>query len=78
MPGRRWPRGREAVPGAPVACTRWCPDIAALVVGALDRDEAILIAAHLCSCPGCRAEYDELAQLRGWLRLLPWHDIAPM
>ncbi|MYW00149.1 hypothetical protein GT354_18025, partial [Streptomyces sp. SID3343] len=45
-------------------------DLGAFVLGALDEDEARQVREHVATCPRCRAEYDELAGLPGFLARL--------
>ncbi len=45
-------------------------DLGAFVLGALDEGEAQQVRAHVATCPRCRAEYDELAGLPGFLARL--------
>jgi hypothetical protein len=52
------------------ACADWRGDIGAYIVGALNGDQQIPVKRHLESCAACRAEYDELVPVRGWLSLL--------
>ncbi|UGQ14913.1 zf-HC2 domain-containing protein [Yinghuangia sp. ASG 101] len=47
-------------------------DLGAYVLGALDETETHWIRSHVATCPECRAEYDELAELPPFLaRLTP-------
>lgn len=59
------------------ACTGWQGEIAACILGALDRDQGAALARHLARCAGCRAEYDELAPLRGVLDRHARHSAEP-
>ena len=52
------------------SCAQWRGDIGAYVVGALDGSARSRVARHLAACAGCRADYDELVPVRGWLGLL--------
>ncbi|GLW10348.1 hypothetical protein Misp01_54760 [Microtetraspora sp. NBRC 13810] len=45
-------------------------------LGALDRDEAALVEAHLADCAECRAEYEELAGVSAFLAKVSEQDIA--
>jgi anti-sigma factor RsiW len=53
-----------------LACAQWRGDIGAYIVGALDRSARDRVIRHVAACPGCRADYDELVPVRGWLGLL--------
>jgi anti-sigma factor RsiW len=59
------------------ACPRWRGEIGAYIVGALDPDAAAAVRQHLARCADCRAEYDELAPLRGVLDRCAGRDSAP-
>lgn len=48
--------------------------LGALVIGALDVDEAAEVRAHLDGCEECRAEYDELRQMPRLLGLITLTD----
>lgn len=52
------------------ACASWRGDIGAYIVGALDSDQQTPVKRHLETCAACRADYDELVPVRGWLSLL--------
>lgn len=52
------------------ACADWQGEIGAYIVGALDERTTAAVSQHLASCAGCRAEYHELAPVRGWLSRL--------
>jgi anti-sigma factor RsiW len=47
------------------ACADWQGEIGAYIVGALDERTTAAVSQHLASCAGCRAEYHELAPVRG-------------
>lgn len=54
------------------SCAEWRGDIGAYIVGALDDRAGVRVSHHLAECHGCRADYDELVQVRAWLgRLAP-------
>lgn len=55
------------------ACREWRGDIGACIVGALGEDERAPLARHLAVCSGCRADYDELAEVRTWLSKLTFY-----
>jgi anti-sigma factor RsiW len=42
-------------------------EMGAYVVGALDGHARDRVTRHLAACAGCRADYDELLPVRGWL-----------
>ena len=48
-------------------CARWRGDLGAYVIGALDRGERDAMRLHLAACPACRADYEYLLPVRGWL-----------
>jgi hypothetical protein len=52
------------------SCARWRGDIGAYIVDALDGPAHDLVTRHLAVCAGCRADYDELVVVRGWLDAL--------
>lgn len=52
------------------SCAQWRGEIGAYIVGALDDRDAAAVHRHLAVCPGCRAEYEELVPVRGWLSRL--------
>lgn len=52
------------------SCPQWRGDIGACIVGALDGAARDRVIRHLAACAGCRADYDELIPVRGWLTLL--------
>jgi hypothetical protein len=49
------------------SCAQWRGDIGAYVVGALDARDHGRVTRHLAECRGCRADYDELIQVRDCL-----------
>jgi anti-sigma factor RsiW len=51
--------------------------LSALVDGELGPDDQAWAEAHLAGCPACRAERDQLAQLRQVVRDLPVLDLPP-
>lgn len=52
------------------SCPRWRGDIGAYLVGALDDSARDRVGRHLATCPGCRADHDELAPVRDRLNCL--------
>lgn len=52
------------------ACAGWRGEIGAYIVGVLDPGAAAAVRRHLRACLACRAEYEDLVQVRGWLTLL--------
>ena len=52
------------------ACPGWRGDLAAYLVGALDPQASAAVRHHLGTCPGCDAEYQDLAPVVSWLALL--------
>ena len=42
-------------------------DLAAYVIGALDRDECAAMKRHLAACPACRTDYKYLLPVRDLL-----------
>jgi len=48
------------------------------ILGGLDPTEHRAIELHLRDCAACRAEYDELKGLTGYLDLLSQDDIAEL
>jgi putative zinc finger protein len=52
------------------SCARWRGDIGAYIVDALDSPARDRVTRHLAVCAGCRADYDELVVVRGWLDAL--------
>jgi Putative zinc-finger len=52
------------------SCAQWRGDIGAYVVGALDHHARGRVTRHLANCRGCRADYDELVQVRDCLSRL--------
>jgi hypothetical protein len=59
------------------SCAEWRADIGAYIVGALDGRARAGVSRHLMACPGCRADYDDLVPLRGWLSQLTAADSSP-
>jgi anti-sigma factor RsiW len=68
------------------ACTNWRGEIGACVVGALDEGAAAVVTRHVAMCADCRAEYNDLIRVRGWLSRLaieykpagyPWQPANP-
>jgi anti-sigma factor RsiW len=52
------------------ACPGWRGDLAAYLVGALDRHACAAVRRHLGTCPACEAEYEDLVPVVSWLALL--------
>jgi anti-sigma factor RsiW len=52
------------------SCAEWRGDIGAYIVGALGGPARARVSRHLAACPGCQADYDELAPVRAWLSRL--------
>ena len=52
------------------ACPNWRGEIGAYVVGALDKRAVAAVARHVAACADCRAEYNDLIPVRGWLSRL--------
>lgn len=48
-------------------CVERRDDLAAFVIGALDRGERAAMKRHLATCPSCRADYEDLVPVRDWL-----------
>jgi hypothetical protein len=59
------------------SCAQWRGEIGAYIVGALDGPARARVSRHLVACPGCRADYDELIPVRGWLSQLTAADGSP-
>ncbi len=59
------------------SCAPWRGDIGAYVVGALDHRARGRVTRHLADCRGCRADYDELVQVRDCLSLLDLTTAGP-
>jgi anti-sigma factor RsiW len=57
-------------------CVEWRDDLAAFVIGALDREERDAVKRHLATCPPCRADYEELVPVRDWLARARQHLTA--
>jgi anti-sigma factor RsiW len=49
------------------ACGRWRDDLGAYILGALDGEERAAMRGHLVDCAACRADYEYLLPVRGWL-----------
>jgi hypothetical protein len=49
--------------------------LGAYMLGALDAEEAVLVEAHLVTCPDCRDEFDELSGLTSMLARVSEQDI---
>jgi hypothetical protein len=60
------------------SCAQWRGEIGAYIVGALDGPARARVSRHLVACPGCRADYDELVPVRGWLSQLTAADGPPV
>jgi hypothetical protein len=56
------------------SCAEWRGEIGAYIVGALDGPARARVGRHLVACAGCRADYDELTPVRGWLSQLASAD----
>ena len=52
------------------ACERWRGEIGAYIVGALDAGAGAGVRRHLRTCLTCRAEYEDLVQVRDRLTML--------
>jgi hypothetical protein len=59
------------------SCTQWRGDIGAYVVGALDDHANGRVTRHLANCRGCRADYDELVQVRDCLNRVDLPTAGP-
>ena len=68
------------------ACANWRGEIGACVVGALDEGAVAAVTRHVAMCADCRAEYNDLIRVRGWLSRLaieykpagfPWQPANP-
>ncbi|MEV8634430.1 zf-HC2 domain-containing protein [Streptosporangium sp. NPDC051023] len=46
------------------------------VLGALEPEECVLVEAHLAECDGCRAEFEELTGVAGFLGKVSEEDVA--
>ncbi|HEU5418471.1 MAG TPA: anti-sigma factor [Streptosporangiaceae bacterium] len=60
------------------SCAEWRGEIGAYIVGALDGRSRARVSRHLVACPGCRADYDELVPVRGWLSQLAAAEGSPV
>lgn len=58
-----------------MTCAEAREAIGALVLGALDRDEELLVREHIRGCPTCAAEYRELAAIPALLELVSAEQI---
>jgi predicted anti-sigma-YlaC factor YlaD len=54
-------------------CARWRDDLGAYILGALDGHEHAAMRGHLAACTACRADYDYLLPVRGWLARASQH-----
>ena len=52
------------------ACANWRGEIGAYVVGALGQHAVAAVTRHIATCADCRAEYNDLIPVRGWLSRL--------
>jgi anti-sigma factor RsiW len=52
------------------ACARWRGDIGAYLVDALDLDRRAEVRRHMQACAACRADYEDLLPVLGWLSRL--------
>lgn len=59
------------------ACAQWRGEIGAYIVGVLDGAGRDAVRAHLEVCGCCRAEYEDLVPVRGWLGRLTPADGVP-
>ncbi len=50
--------------------------LGAYVLGALEPEECVLVEAHLAECDGCRAEFEELTGVAGFLGKVSEEDVA--
>ncbi|MFC4530207.1 anti-sigma factor [Sphaerisporangium dianthi] len=57
------------------ACEDVRMSLGAHMLGALDPDEAVLVEAHLATCPECRAEFEELSGITAMLAGVSEEDI---
>ncbi|MFC7381881.1 anti-sigma factor family protein [Sphaerisporangium rhizosphaerae] len=57
------------------ACEDVRMSLAAHMLGGLEPDEAVLVEAHLVTCPECRAEFDELSGVTAMLARVSEQDI---
>ena len=48
-------------------CARWHGDLGAYILDALDSKEGVAVRGHLADCAACRADYEYLLPVRGWL-----------
>ena len=48
-------------------CARWRGDLGAYILGALDEEERVAMRGHVADCAACRADYEYLLPVRGWL-----------
>ena len=48
-------------------CARWRDDLAAFVIGALDREDRAAMKRHLAACLECHEAYEDLLPVRDWL-----------
>jgi hypothetical protein len=51
------------------SCPLWRGDIGAYIVGALDGPARDRVTRHLAACTGCKADFEELFPVRGWLAM---------
>jgi anti-sigma factor RsiW len=49
------------------ACAEWRSELGVYVIGALAWEDQAAMRRHLEVCTACRAEYEELLPVRGWL-----------
>jgi anti-sigma factor RsiW len=52
------------------SCARWRGDIGAYILDALDREAGSRLRRHMDACAACRADYEDLLPVRGWLSRL--------
>jgi predicted anti-sigma-YlaC factor YlaD len=48
-------------------CASWHGDLGAYILDALDEAESAAMRWHLAGCAACRADYEYLLPVRGWL-----------
>lgn len=58
-------------------CHDICENLSAYIDGMLDKSDASLVEQHLESCPGCKAEYDDLLATVELVRDLPEVELPP-
>ena len=58
-------------------CHDICENLSAYIDGMLEQSDASLVEQHLESCPGCKAEYDDLLATIELVRDLPEVELPP-